>query len=594
VKEKKKSVKKNLPVYEEEKYLNYILVLTFFVFLSVFSTFKITGDDDVFWHLATGRYIIETGHVPSADVFGFMTQGQEWMPFEWGWDVLTYSLYNISGYHGISVLRTLIFVVIFIILLYSFRKFGISWIFSVLFMTVFSFAIMDRLTPRPHVMSYLFFLCLLLIIFRFRYFDRGNRKVLYFIPVIFLIWANMHMGIIAGGFLMLLYFIAELISTFSKKYSNASVRPLTRSELLFLFIILVISALSMLANPNFIQTYFYAFQHTKMKMLETVNEWMSPFGSRYGDTLVNNLYKLFLVLGFFNIYYTIKKKDILPALLFTGFGLYSIRAMRFTIDYVIILFPFVVISLYMFINSFKSEPFKLFINKKPYLKIALILFLIFLIYNLPGNKLYLEHLKYYRITGFGINSDFIPVQLFDFMKRNNVPEIGDRVFNHFGTGGYFVWTFEGKQNFIDSRNLNDDIFNKYQQILSKQPGFEQKLDEYKIDYAIYLAPDLVRDPKEMENTVISYFCKNPNWKLIFWDDKSFLWVRNIPKFAYLIDNYEYRYLTPYSYVYQRSQFEKGLNEDTDRLKNEVNRKKDEDPKGIILNSFLNVYGNKLK
>jgi hypothetical protein len=523
-----------------------------------------------------------------------MTNGQEWMPFEWGWDVLTFLLYNISGYYGLSVLRTLIFIVIFAILLYTFRKFGISWVFSLLFMTVLSFAIMDRLTPRPHVMSYLFFLCLLLIIFKFRYFDRGNKKVLYFIPVIFLVWSNMHMGIIAGGFLMLLYFSAEFISTFSNYYSNSKVRPLTKNELLFLFIILASSAVCMLANPNFIQTYVYAYQHTKMKMLETVNEWMSPFGSRYGDTLVNNLYKLFLVLGFFNIYYTIKKRDILPALLFIGFGLYSVRAMRFTIDYVIIMFPFIVISLYTFFESFKSESFKLFISKKPYLKIALALFLAFLIYNLPGNKLYLEHLKYYRITGFGINSDFIPVQLFDFMKRNNVPEISDRVFNHFGTGGYFVWSFDGKKNFIDSRNLNDDIFNKYQQILSKQPGFEQKLDEYEIEYAIYLAPDLVRDPKEMENTVISYFCKNNNWKLIFWDDKSFLWVRNIPKFAYLVENYEYRYLTPYTYVYQRSQIDKGLNEDTDRLKNEVNRKKDEDPKSIILNSFLNVYGNKLK
>lgn len=589
---KKKAQQK--PQYLENPLFNYFLLAAFALFLCYFTTFKITGDDDVFWHLATGKYILQTHQVPSTDIFGYMTQGQEWMPFEWGWDVLTFLLYNISGYYGLSVLRTLIFIVIFAILLYTFRKFGISWVFSLLFMTVLSFAIMDRLTPRPHVMSYLFFLCLLLIIFKFRYFDRGNKKVLYFIPVIFLVWSNMHMGIIAGGFLMLLYFSAEFISTFSNYYSNSKVRPLTKNELLFLFIILASSAVCMLANPNFIQTYVYAYQHTKMKMLETVNEWMSPFGSRYGDTLVNNLYKLFLVLGFFNIYYTIKKRDILPALLFIGFGLYSVRAMRFTIDYVIIMFPFIVISLYTFFESFKSESFKLFISKKPYLKIALALFLAFLIYNLPGNKLYLEHLKYYRITGFGINSDFIPVQLFDFMKRNNVPEISDRVFNHFGTGGYFVWSFDGKKNFIDSRNLNDDIFNKYQQILSKQPGFEQKLDEYEIEYAIYLAPDLVRDPKEMENTVISYFCKNNNWKLIFWDDKSFLWVRNIPKFAYLVENYEYRYLTPYTYVYQRSQIDKGLNEDTDRLKNEVNRKKDEDPKSIILNSFLNVYGNKLK
>jgi len=362
----------------------------------------------------------------------------------------------------------------------------------------------------------------------------------------------MHMGIIAGGFLMFIYFVSEFISTFSGKYSNSDIRVLTKQELFFLFIILAISALCMMANPNFIQTYVYAYQHTKMKMLETVNEWMSPFGSRYGDGLVNNLYKLFLALGFFNIYFSVKKKDIFPALLFIGFGLYSVRAMRFTIDYVIVLFPFIIVSLYTFIDSIKNEQLKIFVNKKPYLKIALTLFLIYLTYNLPDNKLYLEDLKYYRITGFGINQDFIPVQMFDFMKKNQVPEIGDRIYNHFGTGGFFVWNFEGKQNFIDSRNLNDDIFYKYQQILTKQPGFEQKLEEYKIDYAIYLAPDLIRDPKEMESTIISYFCKSQNWKLLFWDDKSFLWVRNTTKFAELIDRYEYKYISPYTFLYQKN------------------------------------------
>ena len=121
------------------------------------------------------------------------------------------------------------------------------------------------------------------------------------------------------------------------------------------------------------------------------------------------------------------------------------------------------------------------------------------------------------------------------MKENNVTDIGTHVFNHFGTGGYFIWSFPGKQNFIDSRNLNDSLFFEYYDILNKRPGFEKKLVDYGIDYAIYLAPDLVRQPNEMETSIISYFCTSPDWKLIFWDDKSFLWVKNEPKFQDLIN-----------------------------------------------------------
>lgn len=592
-KEKKKTIKQAAVTYQENPYFNYGLLAVFSIFLILFSTFKITGDDDVFWHLATGRYILQTGHVPSIDIFGFLTQGQVWMPFEWGWDVLTYSIFSFSGYVGISILRTILLLAVFYIFYYLLTRFKVSNTFSVFSLIVLAFGIIDRLTPRPHLMSYLFFALLLLIICQYRYFNRGNKKVLYFIPLIFLLWANMHMGIIAGGFLLVLYFASEALSTFYPA-NNSTIKALSKNELLHLFVVLVLSALMMLANPNFLQTYIYAYDHTKMKMLETVNEWMSPFSSRYQDGFVSYIYKILLFIGVLNIFYAIKKKDWFPALLYIGFAIYSVRAMRFTVDFVLLTFVFIVVSVYYSLNLLKSISIKEFLFQKPALKIGIGLFLLFLIFNIPSNKLYLQYLTYYRITGFGINSDFIPTSLFDFIKANDIQNKGEKVFNHFGTGGFFVWNFEGKQNFIDSRNLNDDIFNKYQQILGKRQGFEQKLDEYGIDYVIYLAPDLVRDPKEMENTCISYFSKSPNWKLVFWDDKSFLWVRNVQKFKEVIDNFEFKYLTPYNYAYNKPVLEKGINDDMPTLKKEIDRKLADDSNGVVISSVLKIYGNRIK
>ena len=62
------------------------------------TTFKISGDDDIFWHLEIGKYVSENKVIPSADVFGFSTKGQEWIPFEWGFDVLAYNIYKFTGY----------------------------------------------------------------------------------------------------------------------------------------------------------------------------------------------------------------------------------------------------------------------------------------------------------------------------------------------------------------------------------------------------------------------------------------------------------------------------------------------------------------
>ncbi len=154
----------------ENKYFNYTLLALFAVFLVLFTTFKISGDDDVFWHLATGRYIIETGSVPSGDVFGFTTEGQEWMPFEWGWDIITYGLFQIGGYDAISIFRTIIFLLIFGITYFILQRFKVSFNISLLVMGLMAFGIIDRLTPRPHIMSFLFFILLLLIITDYKYF----------------------------------------------------------------------------------------------------------------------------------------------------------------------------------------------------------------------------------------------------------------------------------------------------------------------------------------------------------------------------------------------------------------------------------------
>jgi len=574
---------------------NYGLIILFAVFIILLTTFKITGDDDVFWHLATGKYIVETHHVPSTDIFGYVTQGQQWMPFEWGWDVLTYGIYNLGGYTALSVFRTIIFLLIFFILFYILRKFKISYSLIFIFLILLAFGMIDRLTPRPHIMSMLFFVLLLYIITEYKYFNRRNYKILFFIPLIFLVWANMHMGIIAGIFLFGIFVFSEIIIYLKpQSFSSKEIPALSKQEITRLVLIFVISILTMLINPNFFATYIYAFDHTKMKMLETINEWRSPFDEMFGKGFVTNIYKAFLFGGILILYYAFRKKDLFAAFVFIGFAVYSVRAVRFTVDYIIIITIFLALAVSFIIYDLKSESIKNFFNKSPVPKIILEVILLFFIVNLPNDKLYSQYLQYYRVSGFGINSDFIPTQMFDFMKANNIPAIGQKPLNHFGAGGFLIWNFPESKNFIDSRNLNDEIFNEYNTMISKKPGFENKLKQYEIDYSFYLAPDLVRAPKEMEQTIVSYFSKkSDDWKLVFWDDKSFLFLKNEPKFKEIIDKYEYKYVTPYNFLYQKNILEKGLSENPEQFKKELQRKMSEEPNGLIISSINNSYSSKL-
>lgn len=590
----KKKAKHSDTIEAENLYINYALLAIFTIFIILLTTFKISGDDDFFWHLSTGRYIVNTHSVPSVDVFGFKTSGQAWMPFEWGWDVLTYGLYNLGGINLILAFRTIVFLILFFLLYRMLEKFKVKLTVSLIMMTLLSFGIIDRLTPRPHIISLLLFIVVLYIILDFRYFKRDNFKRLYYLPVIFLLWANMHMGIIGGLFLLGLYYTSELLQfLFPAKFSLGEVKALSKDKIVTLSLIFGASVIVMLVNPNFYQTYIYAYAHTKMKLLDTINEWRSPFDSFASSGFVGTIYKAFLFAGLLVLAYAYKKKDLFFALVFIGFLIYSVRAVRFTVDYLIVITLFLTVAINYYVVNLKSYGIKRFLINSPVLKGIIALLLLFCIVNFPG-KLYMDYLKYYRVFGYGIDSDFIPVQMFDFMKQNKIPEIGERPLNHFGTGGFLIWNFPNAKNYIDSRNLNDNIFDEYSMLMAKKPGFEKKLSDDKIDYMIYLAPDLVRQPQEMETTIISYLSKkSDDWKLVFWDDKSFLFVKNIPKFKDVIDKYAYSYITPYNFGYSKDNLEKGFTENKEKLKAELQRKLTEEPNGVIDNTIQRTYANKL-
>ncbi|MCC7159285.1 MAG: hypothetical protein IT281_07085, partial [Ignavibacteria bacterium] len=387
-----------------------------------------------------------------------------------------------------------------------------------------------------------------------------------------------------------IFTISETIIYFNaKKFVTAESKPLTQAELKKLWIISIVSAAVLLINPHGISTYIYAYGHTKMKMLETVNEWRSPFTGVLDFGITLTMYKLFLYSGVLVLIYSYIRKDVLFGLMFIAMAIYSVRAIRFTVDYNMIMIFFIAVSVNYFVLRIKSHQVQNFMNGNV-LKAAAGILLIYLITLIPSNSIY-EKMQYYRMFGWGVDGQFLPVQLFDFMKESG---IRGTPYNHFGTGGSLVWNFPDQKNFIDSRNLNDEIFNEYNNIMRMAPGFDKKLDERGVDYVVYLDPDLIRRPNDLKTLVTNYFSTNPKWKLVFWDDKSMLFVKDIPKFKEVIEKYEYKVIDPYLFLFNRLEFESSLRKDPETGKKELKRKTDSEPAGFILQNINQISGKILK
>lgn len=62
---------------------------------------------DLFWHLATGRWIVEHGALPLTDPFAVASDREPWINGSWLAQVFAYALHEIAGLKGLSVVRGL-------------------------------------------------------------------------------------------------------------------------------------------------------------------------------------------------------------------------------------------------------------------------------------------------------------------------------------------------------------------------------------------------------------------------------------------------------------------------------------------------------
>lgn len=576
-----KPAKQTVASPKENAYLTWGMFIVFLICVFSVATHRLE-DDDFFWHLSTGKFITENGFIPDKDVFGMATQGAEWIPFEWGSDLIFYNLHKIIGLNGIFIFTSVLFCILFLIYFRLLQKFKVNPAITIILFFFLLIAFFDRLSPRPHIFTYLLLAILLYLLFTYRYFNREkyfNR--LYYVPVLFLFWGNLHLGVITGLLFFLLFLISETFAFYyPKKFGNKDTSVISKSHLKKLILILIASAGVLLINPHGIRTYTYAYNHSKMKMLEQIAEWLSPFNGQIESTFVLTIYKILLFTGIIVLLYSYRKRDLTFFLVCSVFAIYSLQAIRFIVDYEIVIIPLLAISLNYYLLNRQSSKVTVKLNKVfkgNVIKVSLIAVLLYLSKQFQTDSFYIT-LQYNREAGLGVSNRYFPQGLYNFMLEN---KIKGTPYNNFDTGGYYKWLFPDQKIFIDSRNINDEIFNEYYSILKMQPGFQQKLDRFGFDLVIFFEPRLSRFPNIMKQQVTEFLLNNKEWALVYWDDLSMLFAKRVKENEVLITKYEYKIFNPYTAVFKQKQFEADLVNYPIALENEMKRKSAEEPQGYF-------------
>jgi hypothetical protein len=268
--------------------LEIFIFLFIWLFLMIRGPARLFRDPGTFFHTRVGEYILTSGHLPQTDIFSFTFQGKPWIAHEWLGECIMGLINRISGFDGLLLATATLLAWLFAWISHRLLRSGMHFMLVILIISLTLSASAIHLHVRPHIVSILF---LALIFSRLGDFEAGRikfRGLLWLIPI-FIIWTNIHGGVLGG-----LGTLALMISVWSLSGILKRESPIQNSrQMLMLWGLLLICILTLFINPyglNLPKTWFSIMNSRIVPGI--IQEHVSVFKGGYG-------WAIFPLVGFF-------------------------------------------------------------------------------------------------------------------------------------------------------------------------------------------------------------------------------------------------------------------------------------------------------
>jgi hypothetical protein len=246
---------------------------------------KLLGDAGTGWHLRDGQRILQTHAFPRTDSFSSTMSGRPWYAWEWLFDVAIAGVHHWMGLNGVVFFAALVIAAAFAVLFRFTVKRGGSLPVTVILLVLSIGASTIHLFARPHVLSWL------LTVIWFRALDAsetapaGRDHRLFWLPVLMLLWANVHGGFLLGFALLGLYLAGGAIEYFISRppvetqlaAPPAGDRQTIAKRLMHLATITALALLASLVNPYGYKLHLHVYQYlTNRFLMNHIDEFLSP------------------------------------------------------------------------------------------------------------------------------------------------------------------------------------------------------------------------------------------------------------------------------------------------------------------------------
>jgi hypothetical protein len=219
-------------------YISLFILLVVYAFLAFFHTDGAITED-LGRHILLGKIIVTEKTVPNTNLFSYTYPDFPFINHHWGSEVIFYLVYRLGSINGLIMLKVGILLSVLFFLIYSSIK-KIHFPVFILGSSILALNILQyRSDIRPEIFGYLFFVLFLIILYGQK--EKKNHRI-WFLPLILILWVNLHISFIFGICLYLMYMIDRFIW-----------KRLNRTEVILLFIL----SGTVCINPDGIQGALY-------------------------------------------------------------------------------------------------------------------------------------------------------------------------------------------------------------------------------------------------------------------------------------------------------------------------------------------------
>jgi hypothetical protein len=334
---------------------------------------------------------------------------------------------------------------------------------------------------------------------------QGPSRAINWLPLVMVAWANLH-----GGWVVAFLFLGVALVSEAVLWILKGAEPAHRARVQRLALITLASALAVALTPHGLGLYAYPFQtQGSTAQQRLIVEWFSP---DFHQVFLRPFEVMFLVLF---VGFALRRPSLYQLLLSVSVLVMALQSVRHVALFVAATTPILITTwsgVWRDLAEARGWKVGSVEAARPTMAAMVALALVVI-----AGVTALRIGQGLRQQDEVIASSF-PVGAADYLAAH--PEVGRRMYNQYGWGGYLAYRFYPEPNrrvfvFGEAALMGDDLLNRYEDVQTLRSDWRRVLDDRQVDYVVY------NRGEALANVLVD----DPRWKLVYQDKTAVIYVR---------------------------------------------------------------------